>query len=179
MDRKEPEKNEQSVLPGGIVCALEDDEEHTRVLQGSSRIAPGEPTTLNRWGEQQELVAEVGRYRLLEKLGQGGMAAVYKAHDPDIDRPIAIKFLHTYLCRDEQYRRRFMREAKLAGGLSHPNIVTVYDVGEIEGRPYIAMELLDGTPLSELLVPGSRPEIREIVEMGIQLASALDYAHAK
>ena len=124
-------------------------------------------------------VRQVGRYRILELLGRGGMATVFKAHDPGIDRIIAIKFLHASLCEDEEYRTRFLREARAAGMLTHPNIATIYDVGEIEGRPYIAMELREGEPLNDLMAQGAEFSIKEVLEIGIQLASALDYAHAK
>lgn len=122
---------------------------------------------------------QVGRYQILEKLGEGAMATLYRAYDPGIDRMLAIKFLHRDLCIDGQYRARFLREAKAAGVLSHPNIVTVFDVGEIEGRPYIAMELLDGAPLSESMREGHGMDIGEVLEFGIQLAGALDYAHSR
>jgi serine/threonine-protein kinase len=122
---------------------------------------------------------QVGRYQILERIGRGAMASVYKAYDPEINRTLALKFLQPDLCVQEEHRSRFLREAKAAGGLSHPNIVTVFDVGEIQGRPYIAMELLDGTPLSEIMRPGTVVSIRDVVETGIQLARALDYAHSK
>ncbi|HEY1391840.1 MAG TPA: serine/threonine-protein kinase, partial [Methylibium sp.] len=122
---------------------------------------------------------QVGRYQIQDRLGRGGMATVFRAHDPGIGRDVAIKFLHATLCEDEEYRARFLREARAAGGLSHPNIVTVYDVGEIEGRPYMAMELLEGEPLSEALEKGQSLPVRDVVVMGIQLARALDYAHAR
>ncbi|WP_161974539.1 protein kinase domain-containing protein [Piscinibacter terrae] len=121
---------------------------------------------------------QVGRYLIRERLGRGGMATVFKAHDPGIGRDVAIKFLHATLCEDAEYRGRFLREARAAGGLSHPNIVTVHDVGEIEGRPYMAMELLHGEPLSEMMDGGKRLPLRDVVIMGVQLARALDYAHA-
>jgi serine/threonine-protein kinase len=124
------------------------------------------------------IVRQVGRYQITERLGRGGMATVYKAHDPGIGRDVAIKFLHDALCEDEGCRARFLREAKAAGALSHPNIVTVHDVGEIEGRPYMAMEFLQGEMLSDVMQPGNALPLREVVVMGIQLARALDYAHA-
>jgi serine/threonine-protein kinase len=121
---------------------------------------------------------QVGRYLIVERLGRGGMATVFKAHDPGIGRDVALKFLHASLCEDEQYRGRFLREARAAGGLSHPNIVTVYDVGEVERRPYMAMELLTGESLSDMMETGGQMPVREVVVMGIQIARALDYAHA-
>jgi eukaryotic-like serine/threonine-protein kinase len=146
------------------------------ILSGSlpGRMISGVPTAVG-----QAPARQVGRYQVLERLGEGAMASVYKAFDPNIERTLAIKFMHADLCVDEEYRRRFVREAKAAGSLSHPNIVTVYDVGEIDGRPYMAMELLDGMPLNEFMAVQKTPPIREVLNMGIQLASALDFAHAK
>ncbi|WP_143742494.1 protein kinase domain-containing protein [Roseateles chitinivorans] len=124
-------------------------------------------------------VRQVGRFQVLDRIGRGGMASVFKAHDPGIGRDVAIKFLHASLCEDDEYRARFLREARASGGLSHPNIVTVHDVGEVDGRPYMAMELLDGEPLADLLEPGQPLPIRDTVVMAIQLARALDYAHKR
>jgi serine/threonine-protein kinase len=121
----------------------------------------------------------VGRYEIRALIGQGAMAAVYRAHDPEINRPIAIKLLQQELCENDDYRLRFIREAKGAGVLSHPNIVTVYDVGEQAGRPYIAMELVEGPTLADLLREKKPVDTRLAVEVGIQLARALDYAHRK
>jgi eukaryotic-like serine/threonine-protein kinase len=121
---------------------------------------------------------QVDRYQIVGSLGRGGMASVFKAHDPGIGRDVAIKFLHSSLCEDADCRVRFLREARAAGGLAHPNIVTVHDVGEIDGRPYMAMEFLQGDVLSEVMKRGEAMPIREVVAMGIQLAHALDYAHA-
>ncbi|MCW7539776.1 protein kinase [Aquabacterium sp. A7-Y] len=124
-------------------------------------------------------VRQVGRYQIVSRVGSGAMATVFKAHDPDIGRDVAIKFLHPALCEEAGYRARFLREARAAGGLSHPNIVTVHDVGEIEGRPYMAMELIEGQPLSDLMDQGKPLPLRDVLVMGIQLARALDYAHAR
>jgi len=123
-------------------------------------------------------VRQVGRYLIQSRLGRGGMATVYKAHDPQINRSVAIKFLHASLAEDAEFHARFLREARAAGGLSHPNIVVVHDVGEIEGRPYMAMELVDGVPLADQLDKGKPLSIRDAVLVGLQLARALDYAHA-
>ena len=123
-------------------------------------------------------VRQVGRYLIQSRLGRGGMATVYKAHDPSINRSVAIKFLHASLAEDAEFHARFLREARAAGGLSHPNIVVVHDVGEIEGRPYMAMELVEGVPLADQLDRGKPLPIRDAVVVGLQLARALDYAHA-
>ncbi len=123
------------------------------------------------------MTQEVGRYQVLEQIGQGAMATVYKAHDPKIDRTLAIKALREERCADEEYRQRFLREATAAGILSHPNIVTVYDVGEVDHTPYIAMELLQGTPMDEVMKSEQRMPLPQILRIGIQLAEALDYAH--
>jgi serine/threonine-protein kinase len=122
---------------------------------------------------------QVGRYEVRGTLGRGGMASVYRAHDPDIGRDVAIKFLHASLCEEGDCRDRFLREARAAGGLSHPNIVVVHDVGQIEGRPYMAMELIDGDSLAQVLGEGKPLPVRDTVVMGIQLARALDYAHSR
>lgn len=141
--------------------------------------ARGAETLPGTIASNTESVRQVGRYEIKERLGRGGMATVFRAHDPGIGRDVALKFLHAALCEDEEYRSRFLREARAAGGLSHPNIVIVHDVGEIEGRPYMAMELIEGFPLSEEMEPGKPMPVRDVVIMGIQLARALDYAHAR
>ncbi len=130
-------------------------------------------------GAEVKPAREVGRYQVLEKLGEGAMATVYKAFDPSINRELVIKFLHANLCATEEYRQRFLREAKAAGMLSHPNIVTIFDVGEIESRPYIAMELLNGGPLDEMIPAGAELPLRDVLTLGIQIANALDYAHSR
>ena len=153
------------LLPGAAVAR-----------SGGARIAS---ETLPGGASPGPTVRQVGRYQIVERIGRGGMATVYRAHDPSIGRDVAIKFLHATLSEDEEYRARFLQEARAAGGLSHPNIVIVHDVGEIEGRPYMAMELLDGEPLAEVMANGQPMPLRDVVVMGIQLARALDYAHAR
>ena len=149
-------------------------------VSGADEPAPEVAATLpGRSSVDGETLRQVGRYRIHERLGRGGMATVFKAHDPGIGRDVAIKFLHASLCEEPEYRARFLSEARAAGGLSHPNIVTVHDVGEIDGRPYMAMELLDGQTLSEVIAGGPPQPIRDVVVMGVQLARALDYAHSR
>jgi len=120
---------------------------------------------------------QIGRYKIIEKIGFGGMATVYKAHDPQIARTLAIKVLREERCVDDQYRSRFLREAKAVGTLSHPNIVTVYDVGELKNTPYIAMELLNGQTMAQLMKSEGKIELQKILDWGIQLSDALEYAH--
>ena len=137
------------------------------------------PTLPGRAADGDPELRRVGRYQILERLGRGGMATVFKAHDPGIGRDVAIKFLHASLCEDEGCKTRFLREAGAAGRLSHPNIAIVHDVGEIDGRPYMAMELLTGVSLAEELEEKKTFAIRDVVTTGIELARALDYAHGK
>lgn len=119
----------------------------------------------------------VGRYQIQGRLGEGAMAYVYRAYDPEIKRDLAIKVLKREFCRDPQFVSRFLREARAAGSLSHPNIVTIYDVGEIHGYPYIVMEMLEGEPLDAAAqrIGVFAPEC--VTNIGSQLASALRYAH--
>jgi len=119
----------------------------------------------------------VGRYELKERIGEGAMAEVWRAHDPGIDRTLAIKILKAEFRRNPEYAQRFLREAKAAGALAHPSIVTIYDVGEVDGYPYIAMELLDGEPLDVALAREGKLPDERVLAIGQQLAGALNYAH--
>lgn len=119
----------------------------------------------------------VGRYELKERIGEGAMAEVWRAHDPGIDRVLAIKILKPQFRRNPEYTQRFLREAKAAGALAHPSIVTIYDVGEVDGYPYIAMELLDGEPLDTTLTRETKLPDEQVLAIAAQLASALNYAH--
>jgi serine/threonine-protein kinase len=120
----------------------------------------------------------VGRYQVGERIGEGATGDVFKAYDPRIDRVLAIKILKEGFRQNRQYAARFLREAKAAGALSHPNIVTIYDVGEVDGYPYIAMELLEGAPLDEVTSAGGGFAAKRVLEIGLQLAEALRYAHS-
>ncbi|QIB66057.1 serine/threonine-protein kinase [Kineobactrum salinum] len=121
----------------------------------------------------------IGRYQVQEHIGEGGMAHVYKAFDPSINRTVALKILKAEHCADEEHNNRFLREGKAAGALTHPNIVTIYDVGSLEGAPYIMMELLEGESLGDILQQGRRLPITTIIRIAIQLAKAMDYAHTR
>jgi serine/threonine-protein kinase len=120
----------------------------------------------------------LGRYRIDERLGEGAMADVYRAHDPDIDRTVAIKVLKPEFARDPDLGARFLREARAAGALNHANIATIYDVGEAQGVAYIAMELIEGQPLDTVLQQQGRMTYERVLDIGRQLAGALAYAHS-
>jgi serine/threonine protein kinase/HAMP domain-containing protein len=119
----------------------------------------------------------LGRYRVDAKLGDGAMADVYRAYDKSIDRSVAIKVLKEELARDAELSARFLREARAAGALNHPNIATIYDVGVVDGITYIAMELVEGQTLDVALQTQGRFAYERVLELGVQLASALEYAH--
>jgi Protein kinase domain/PEGA domain len=125
------------------------------------------------------MIRKIGKYEVRERIGRGGMGMVFKAHDPVLDRAVAIKLISDDVDVTEELRARFFREAQACAKLSHPNIVTVYDMGELDGRLYIVMEFLEGEDLRHLIAQRRRLALEDKLALMIQVCDGLHYAHQK
>src|SRR6266540_3958299 len=119
----------------------------------------------------------ISHYRIVSKIGAGGMGEVYLAQDTKLDRKVAIKFLNEEFSQDANKLKRFIQEAKAASALNHPNILTVYEIGDVDGKNYIATELIDGQTLREHLSLKESLSLNPVLKIGVQVAEALSAAH--
>src|SRR2546428_6768006 len=125
------------------------------------------------------MIQQIGKYRIVERIGRGGMGSVFKAHDPVLDRWVAIKVVSTEADSGDELRARFFHEAQACAKLSHANIVTIYDLGEADGNLFIVMELLEGEELRQLIARRTITHLEDKLPLMIQICEGLEYAHEK
>src|SRR5690349_11834073 len=125
------------------------------------------------------MAEKIGKYHIIERVGRGGMGMIYKAHDPMLDRLVALKVISSEVDVTEELRARFFREAQACARLSHPNIVTVYDMGEDAGRLFIVMEFLEGEELRRLVAQRKALALEDRLSIMVQVCDGLHYAHQK
>src|SRR5437016_2219013 len=124
-------------------------------------------------------ITEIGKYRILEQVGEGAMGVVYRATDATLNRPVAIKVMSDAIARNDDLRGRFLREAQAAGSLQHPNVITIYDFGEVDGHLYIAMEFVEGEDLEDLLAKHVALSLVDKLDVIVDVLGGLAYAHKR
>src|SRR5215210_9189547 len=124
-------------------------------------------------------ITEIGKYRIVDQVGEGAMGVVYRATDPVLNRTVAVKVMCDAIARDDDLRGRFMREAQAAGSLQHPNVITIYDFGEVDGHLFIAMEYVDGLDLEKLLASRQPLTLQAKLELSMDVLNGLAYAHKR
>jgi hypothetical protein len=125
------------------------------------------------------MIQKIGKYRIIERIGRGGMGSVYKAHDPALDRLVALKVVSAETDHTEELRARFFREGQACAKLSHPNVVTIHDLGEADGNLFIVMELLEGDELRQIIARRTIATLEDKLPLMIQICDGLEYAHEK